>query len=79
MQTAVETDNEQQLLPPQTQARQPGIESEMRPLPASHMAHYVAAGKLTDKVAIATGDDSGIGRAVAIAFAYPNGGEVING
>ena len=55
--------------PPQTQARQPGIESEMRPRPASEGRNYCPAGKLYDMVGIITGGDSGIGKAVAIAFA----------
>lgn len=54
---------------PQSQDRQPGIESEMTPRPNADAPQYKGSGKLQDKAAIITGGDSGIGRAVAIAFA----------
>src|SRR6185503_1102300 len=54
--------------PPQHQEHQPGVESRMRPTP-QYMPKYPGVGKLKDKVAVITGGDSGIGRAVAIAMA----------
>jgi NAD(P)-dependent dehydrogenase (short-subunit alcohol dehydrogenase family) len=54
--------------PPQVQHHQPGLESEMRPRP-DYTPKYPGVGKLKDKVAVITGGDSGIGRAVAVAMA----------
>lgn len=56
-------------VPPQQQDRQPGIESEMTPRPEAADSRFRGKKKLEGKVAIITGGDSGIGRAVAIAFA----------
>jgi NAD(P)-dependent dehydrogenase (short-subunit alcohol dehydrogenase family) len=58
-----------QTLPPQRQDRQPGRESEMRPQPRAEMEQYRGAQRLAGKVALVSGGDSGIGRAVAIGFA----------
>jgi len=55
--------------PPQHQKKQPGIESEMVPRPAYEGEKTDVFSKLAGKVAVITGGDSGIGRAVAVAFA----------
>jgi len=47
----------------------PGLESKLEPRPRYQARHYKTANKLLDKVALITGGDSGIGRAVAVLYA----------
>lgn len=69
--------SEEQTLPPQSQDHQPGVESEMKPAPKFDTKNFTSP-RLKDKIAIITGGDSGIGRAVAVAFAKEGAHVVIN-
>jgi NAD(P)-dependent dehydrogenase (short-subunit alcohol dehydrogenase family) len=63
---------------PAQQQEVPGVQSEMTPVPDCGEESYRGNGKLEGKVAVITGADSGIGRAVAIAFAREGADVVIS-
>lgn len=69
---------EKPLRPKQEQKVRPGREHRMRPKPEAEKADHRGSGKLQDKVAIITGGDPGIGRAVAIAFAKEGANVVVS-
>lgn len=54
---------------PRQHQRKPGKEAELQLAPLYEAPHYLGSGKLKNRVAIITGGDSGIGRAVAVLFA----------
>jgi len=54
---------------PKQHLKKPGLEAELDPAPMYQAPHYRGSGKLENMIALITGGDSGIGRAVAVLYA----------
>lgn len=67
--TSTQQDEQPRSPMPAQHQEKPGIEAEMTPLPKFLAPHYKGSEKLLDKIALITGGDSGIGRAVAVLYA----------
>lgn len=74
---ATETQEKERTFPPQHQDAMPGIEAEMTPQPEYEDPDWRPRGDLEGKVALVTGGDSGIGRAVAVLYAKEGADVVI--